>query len=150
MPTPKRISTAALPSRTFRPHGRVDFELQPPLLLTLAIGPFNQELVQVLAELTPKVFREMSAYGPWLHLVRMDESALAAPEVLQSFGQLVLELAQQGIAPRATASVLDPDLEGAQLMAPLFVQSFARAGLRFAHFPTEAEARAWLQAQDPA
>jgi len=147
MVTPTFRSTDHGPATPFRIHGRVDFELCPPLLSTLAVGPFNQELVTALGKLAFEVYREMSASGPWMELVRFEESALAAPEVLRSFGSVLVQLAAQGLGPKAVAYVLDPEVEGTLLMAPLFAQSFAGAGILFAHFPSEPEARAWLEAQ---
>lgn len=144
MPSPPRYCTDDLPQGAFRLHGRVEFELEHPLLRTRAVGPFNKELVEALSRLVPQVFREMSVSGPWMELVQFEESMLAAPEVMQGFTAVLGELARQGLVARATAHVLNPEVEGTTVMAPLFAQAYAKAGLRYAHFTSEEEARAWL------
>lgn len=140
-------STDEIPRHRFRAHGRVDFRVDGRLLLTEAIGPFNAELVQAVQNLVREVFGEMAAGPPWGQLVRFHESALASPETLEQFTLMLCALRAQGLTPHATAYVLPPDVEGATLMARPFQQCFEQAGLRFAHFAADGEARAWLQAQ---
>lgn len=143
----RRRSTDEIARSRFRAHGRVDFRIEGPLLLTAAVGPFNAELVQAVQALVREVFSEMAANPPWGQLVVFHESALASPETLEQFTLMLFALRRQGLAPQATAHVLPPEVEGATLMARPMQRCFEQTGLRFAHFADEAEARAWLQAE---
>jgi len=142
-----RRSTDEIPHPRFRAHGRVDFHVDGPLLLTEAIGPFNAELVQAVQALVHEIYREMAAGPPWGQLVRFHESALASPDTLEQFTLALCALHAQGLTPHVTAYVLPPEVEGATLMARPFQHCFEQAGLRFAHFAGDGEARAWLQAE---
>lgn len=140
-------STTEIPRPRFRAHGRVDFRIEGRLLLTEAVGPFNAELVLAVQALVREVNSEMAAGPPWGQLVRFHESALASPETLEQFTLLLCALRRENLAPQVTAHVLPPEVEGATLMVRPFQQCFEQAGLRYAHFATGGEARAWLLAE---
>ena len=113
-PTPR--STDEFAGKRFQPHGRVEFRVDGRLLLTVAEGPFNAELVSSLQPLSLEMFGRMREGGAWGHLVSFRGSALAIPEALADFGGLLLTLRGAGLSPKATAMVLGPEVEGFGIM----------------------------------
>lgn len=139
-------STDEQPAGRFPAHGRAAFSVDGRLLITEAEGPFNAELVAALRQPVLLAAEPLRAQGrPWGQLSRFRRSALASPEALAAFTQLLTEMHAEGVAPLFTAYVLGDEVEGATLMGPLFRRCFESAGLGFAHFAHEDEARAWLQ-----
>lgn len=129
----------------FRPHGRVDYEQRGKVLWCTATGPFNAELVGALKGLATTVFPAMAAQGPWASICTFRQSALCSPEVLVEFTGLVRQLAAMDIAPAATAWILKPDIEGAELMRPLYEKCFRDAEVCFSAFSTTEPAVQWVE-----
>lgn len=132
----------------FPAHGRAAFSVEDRLLVTEAEGPFNVELVRALRTPATEASAPLRAQGQvWGQLSRFRRSALASPDTLAAFAALLIDMRDEGVAPAFTAYVLGPDVEGASLMAAPLRRCFEAAGLGFAHFEREEEARAWLRAQ---
>jgi len=130
------------PSR-FRPHGRVEYEEQGNILLTKAWGPFNIQLVDALETLVKSLFPVMTSKGKWVNIAVFEESALASHEVLATLGKMVTLVHQLNIAPVCIAFVFRPDVEGANLMAPLFEKYVNEGGIPCKTFPSSARAEKW-------
>jgi hypothetical protein len=141
-------STDEEPRGRFPAHGRAAFSVEGRLLITEAEGPFNAELVLALRAPVTEASAPLRAQGrAWGQLSHFRRSALASPDTLVAFTALLTEMREAGAAPAFTAYVLGEEVEGATLMATPFRRCFQAAGLGFAHFGHEAEARAWLLAQ---
>lgn len=141
---PLRASTSQVDSLPFSPHGKVDIWREGDLHLYEATGPFNKELVDSLAIAQADFLRAAQQNTPWVSICIVRNSALATPDSLQRYGELIRQ-APPPLTPLATAYVIGPDVEGGQLMAPHFVRVFAQAGRLFQTFATLDEARRWAQ-----
>ncbi|MBN8506060.1 MAG: hypothetical protein J0L58_16465 [Burkholderiales bacterium] len=141
-------STDEVTCGPFPAHGRATFTLDGRILVTDAEGPFNAELVAALRQPVLLASEPLRGQGrPWGQLSRFRRSAMASPEALAAFTRLLTEMRAEGTAPPFTAYVMTDEVEGARLMLPLLRRCFEAAGLGFAHFAQEDEARAWLLAQ---
>ncbi len=138
--------TDELPSPRFPAHGCVEYRADGDCLVGDACGPFNLELVGQLRRLLPPLLAVLREQGPWLHLCRFQHSAMTSPQALQALETLLEELIAADLAPRRTAFVIAPDVEGANLMGPVFERSYARVGLSMRCFGDEPTAMAWLRA----
>ncbi len=146
-PVPLRTDEA--PSKGFPAHGLVAYSGRGRCLYCEATGPFNAELVQVMARDMLGLFAQMAEGGPWVHLARFHVSALASPETLAQFSAFLADLNARGQVPEASAYVLPSEVEGAYLMARHFQRCFEAAGLVFAAFETDDAARQWLASRHP-
>ncbi len=136
-------STDEIEPGRFKPHGRVEYEEQGNILLTKAWGPFNVQLVDSLETLVRNLFPVMASKGVWVNIAVFEQSALASPEVLRAFGEMVKQVVQLNIAPACVAFVLRPDVEGARLMAPLYEHCVTGGGLPCKAFPNSELAEKW-------
>lgn len=142
---PLKSSTAQLKVTKFAPHGRVDIWMDGNILHYESTGPFNKELADSLAVAQSNFLRALKPTGRWASICTVKESALATPDALQRYAELIHQ-APPEFTPVATAYVIALDVEGGQLMAPHFAKVFADAGRPFQSFGTLAEAQAWVQA----
>ena len=137
-------STDGYAQSRFSLHGRVLVETEGALLLNVAEGPFNRELVLALGSLLATRIPEMQAQGDWVLLAVIRHSTLATDEALVAFTDMLRHIAATGRAPRAVAHVTPLDVEGVGLMDEPMARCFAAAGIPFAGFREEPPARAWL------
>jgi hypothetical protein len=144
----KAFSTDGLGSPQFPPHGRAQWRIDGQVLRADVIGPFNRELAQLIGPILQDAFAYLVARGPCAELVVIRKSAMAGPEVLAALSQGLAQLVQAGLAPCATAFVMDADVEGCNVMPVLLARSYAAAGWpAFQVFATEVEAEVWIQAK---
>ena len=140
------FSTQGLGSPLFPPHGRVQWHMDGQLLRTEVVGPFNKELAQLVGPILHKAFSQLVAQGPCAEVVVVQQNALAGPDVLAALAQGLRQLVQAGLAPRGTAFVIAPEVEGSHMMPALLAQSYADAGWpAFQVFATLEEANTWVQ-----
>lgn len=141
--TKTTYSTDEVGAGTFRPHGRVEYEVRGNVLWTRAIGPFNVELANSMEELVRVIFPEMAQKGTWVNLCVFEHSALCSNDVLAHLCTLGKRVVDAGLAPSGLAFVLPSDVEGASLMGPLYNSCMVAAGLRFEWFSTVELASNW-------
>jgi len=141
---PARTSTSQVGNLPFSAHGKVDIWQEGDLHLYEATGPVNKELVDGLAIAQADFLRKVCPTGPWASICIVRSNALATPDGLERYGELIRQAPPQFTA-LATAYVIDDTVEGGQFMAPLFTRVFAQAGRPFQVFATLDEARRWAQ-----
>lgn len=141
----KITSTEQIRVSKFRQHGKVKYIIHGRMLETVAIGPFNEELVAALNELALIIHPEMMKQGPWVQYVIFRESALAPREGLAALTKLLKGVVENKIAPMATALVLLPEVEGATLMSPLYAKCYQESGIKYELFEDLNDAVKWLQ-----
>lgn len=146
---PVPLSTDEVQGPRFPAHGVVRYWRQGRCLGCDAVGPFNEELVQILAHDMIELFAQMAQGGAWVHLARFRGSALASPATLAQLSLFLAGLKAKGHGPEAATYVLASDVEGAQIMRSPIQRCFEAAGIPFAVFESEAGARAWLHARHP-
>jgi hypothetical protein len=129
--TSTKRSTDNVDQPKFRPHGRVEYEQRGTVLYSIAIGPFNMELMEALLDLARVTFPVMAAKGKWANIATFQESALCSTQVLAGLQDALSQMVQMHIAAEATAFVLPPEVEGAAIMAPLYARCYAAVNLKF-------------------
>ncbi len=140
------FSTQGLGSPLFPPHGRVQWHVDGQVLRSEVVGPFNKELAQLVGPILHQAFSQLVARGPCAELVVVRQSAMAGPAVLAALAQGLRQLVQDGLAPRGTAFVIAPEVEGSHMMPALLARSYAEAGWpAFQVFESTEAAQAWLQ-----
>ena len=147
--TPHDYSTTEVTSKNFRPHGSVEFSASGNILTSKVFGPFNVELVQTVPLVGANDFAAFVRRGKWGDIIVFVGNALASPEALTALGESLRHRATHGRLPHATALVLSPEVEGAQLMAPHYLRCFqdhayTAAQIPIAEFHDYDTARAWL------
>lgn len=142
---PLKNSTAQVKGTPFAPHGQVDIWMDGNLHHYEATGPFNKELVDCLAVAQSDFLQALKPAAPWVSICTVKTSALATPDGLQRYAELIRKTPPD-LIPAATAYVIGPDVEGGQFMAAHFAKIFADAGRPFQTFATMAEAQSWARA----
>lgn len=110
-----------------------------------ADGPFNKEVVIALGTTWRSLFAELPRRGAFASITVVRHSVLISQEVLDALGDFLRANTEAGQDAGAVAFVVAPDVEGRSLMLPMFAETYAAAGRRFAAFATEAEAEAWVR-----
>lgn len=131
----------------FKPHGLVEMWLEGNILRYDAVGPFNRELVRAISQAQHEIMLAAKARGACVEIVTIHESALVTPDGLAELALILQDVNQQGLAPLAVAYVMTADVEGANLMAPLFRKRYQDQGRVFQIFDRMEDARVWAQAQ---
>ncbi len=142
---PLKSSTTQVKATQFRPHGRVDIWMDGQLQHYEATGPFNKELVDCLAIAQLNSLQTLQPTGPWVSICTIVESALATPDGLARYAELMRTPKPAELTPVATAFVIGPEVEGGTIMAPLFAKIYADIGRPFKTFETLAEAQRWAR-----
>lgn len=142
--TPPKSSTTQVKVTPFAPHGQVDIWMEGNLHQYEATGPFNKELADCLAVAQSNFLQALQPSGPWVSICTVRKSALATPDGLQRYAELIRQAPPQ-FTPVATAYVIGPEVEGGQFMAPHFAKIFADVGRPFQAFETMAEAQSWAR-----
>lgn len=141
---PKHSTDDAHPLK-FRPHGRVEMQIDGNVVRHIAYGPFNEELIIAYADIDASILSEMAGKGRWVVLSEIKDSALASPQTLHEYTRYLKEISARGVAPCATALVIAPGVEGARIMTPMLIKCYADAGIPFRIFEQSEEAKAWVQ-----
>lgn len=139
------FTTAFVKEGIFRTHGLVKVKIDGDIAHYEAWGPFNEELVAAYIQIQELVLPKMAAKGCWGDFSIFHTSVLVSQATLNKFAEDLRTMALRGLAPNATAFVIAPGVEGAQLMSPLFAKCYSDAGLPFRIFLHPDEAQTWLQ-----
>jgi hypothetical protein len=142
---PTSINTDQFSAKAFRPHGRAEYEDKGNLLLAKAIGPFNGELMAAVLEMAKITFPAMAAKGPWVHICTFSESALCSLDVLVDLAAALGQMVHAGVAPVVMVFVLPSDVEGAQLMSPLYEKALKDVGVPFKCLADTELAYSWAE-----
>jgi hypothetical protein len=144
---PKRRRSEDYARGLFRPHGRIEIWSEGSVVRLVAEGPFNLEILQGLGVAMSELFAESPPQGRFADILEMRSSILASPEVMSAFGDFLARMSAAKTAPVAVAYIVGPEVEGRELMLPLFSRIYAQHQRRFAAFETEAEALDWVRHQ---
>ena len=142
---PVRGSTTLVSEKRFRAHGRVDMWMQDNALLYEATGPFNEEVVELLAVAQMDFLKTLTIDGPWVSICTLKISAMCTPAGLQRYTELMESPKPADLTPVATAFVIGPEIEGGRIMAPYFANVYAAINRPFKTFDTMAAAQEWGQ-----
>jgi len=125
-------------------HGQVEYRVKGRILHTTLRGPFK-ELVSAIpaniSELMPRLVQQ----GKWGQIILFQDSALASPIELAQLGEhLKLRYKNPDNNPVA-ALVMPPNIEGSELMAPLFLKCYQDANVESRLFDEYAAALDWVE-----
>jgi hypothetical protein len=141
------ISTDQFQPRYFRPHGRIESRVHGNLVVHEAIGPFNQEIIEAMAVVLRESLQTLKQQGRWGQVIVFRQSALTSPETLSALNAYTTQRSKDGLAPVATAYVMDASVEGCHLMEAPFRNVYSESTVQFDIFSTEADAITWVKAQ---
>jgi hypothetical protein len=144
---PKRRRSDDYARGIFRPHGRVEVWRDGSVVRLFAEGPFNLETLQGMGEAMSELFAEVPPQGRFADILEMRTSIMASPDVMAAFAAFLSRMSAAKTAPVAVAFIVGQDVEGRDLMLPIFARIYAQHGRRFAVFESEADAVSWVQAQ---
>ncbi len=136
----------------FGPHGRISFYfMQGNIVIYKAMGPFNLELLEAFAQVEPGIIEKFqSGVGPWVEVIIFEKSCLAMAECIDVFSAYLKDMKAKGLYPRASAMVIEPDVEGAAFMTKIYQQCYREAGFEFRLFDNRGDAVRWVKTYLPA
>ncbi len=141
---PPKRSTADLQTSQFNAHGRVNIWQEGAIVHYEATGPFNAELVDLLA-ITQRDFLEATKpNGVWVSICTMHASAMTSPEGIARYAAILSIPKPASMTPAATAFVMGPEVEGYRIMSKHYRGIFEQMGRPFQIFDTLDEAKAWV------
>ncbi len=144
--SPKLSTTQLAGDGPFTAHGIVEISMDGPLMHYQCRGPFNRELVDVLAVAQRDYLQTTRPQGIWVSICTMVESAMTSPEGLARYADVMATPKPDNMVPIATAFVIAPNVEGSRIMAPLYAKIYSDIGRPFCLFETLPEAQEWAQA----
>lgn len=137
-------STTQVTGTHFRPHGRVDIWMENEVLLYEATGPFNAEVFDCLAVAQRDYLLSLPLNGPWASMCILRNSAMATPDGVQRYTELMQSPKPPNLEPVATAFVIGPEIEGGRIMAGHFTRVYTLIKRPFRICETKEEAQQWL------
>jgi hypothetical protein len=138
-----KISTSEIKTTHFAPHGLVEISMDENLLRYEATGPFNQEVFDCLAVAQMNFLEALQPSGPWASICTVLQSAIATPDGIRRYTELMQTAKPPAFTPVATAFVMAPEVEGRTIMNPHFARIYNSIGRPFKMFGTKAEAQSW-------
>ncbi|WP_296490892.1 hemerythrin family protein [Rhodoferax sp.] len=136
----------AIPTTPFRIHGQIEYRVKGRILHTTARGPFR-EIVEAIPATVTGFIQRLAQQGRWGQIVIFQQSALMPAASLQNFAvYLKLRYVNSEIKP-AVALVLEPGLEGGELMAPQFLRCYLEAGIKVQVFEDYVSALNWVESE---
>ncbi len=147
--TPEEIRTTVsqFADGMFVPHGRVELRRAGHVVYLEASGPFNTEAITALGAAWRGLFVNLPPGAMFADIAIMHHSVMASPDVLAAFHGFLQRNTTDGLAPKAVAWVVGPEVEGAEIMVPRFKKIYTEAGRNFRFFATLPDAEAWIDSE---
>ena len=139
------LTTDNLKLSYFEVHGSLSIQIDGRILRSRARGPFNREMLEPVAVVEHPLFAKMTSGGDWVEVLEFWNSALATAEAFAALEHYLQSVKTAGIAPLATAIVLDDTLEGAAIMRERYAAAYASADWPCAFFSQSDAAEAWAR-----
>ncbi len=128
------------------PRGHMTAHIADRVLFFESTGPFDGEIVDAVIRAYRPLLQRLADGGPFAHVSTFHRSMLATPDALEAFDQLLGEWRRSGLAPIAHAYVAAADIEGRNVMMPIFANVFSGFS-PFREFERFEEAEAWVRQQ---
>ncbi len=138
-------STTLVSGARFRPHGRVDMMMENDVLQYEATGPFNAEVFDALAVAQADFLKSLTLAPRWASICTLRISAMASPEGIARYTELMQRAKPTAFEPVATAFVVASQVEGCKIMAPHFAKIYTLIGRPFRIFETMEPAQLWVR-----
>ena len=140
-----RHSTDEFAASSFRPHGRIDSNVEERILIQRAKGPFNEQIISALRVVHKSALDSLSNTGPWGAIFQIEESALSTFPMLHGLTEYLSLQVKNGSASVATAIVIGDDVDGASMMAHHYVKAWSDAGIRCKYFQKFEDGKFWIE-----
>ncbi len=145
----KTLTTDSVTEEIFCPHGRLEFTSKESIIHIDAIGPFNQEVIEAVGRIEPKMLHEITKkYGSWSEIIVYQNSCVYSPEGLLALEKYINQLSMNKIAPKKSAFVISEDVEGQGMMGFIYSALYKRCAINMCVFKNEQEALIWLGQKD--
>jgi len=142
----KHSSSDAIPTTPFRVHEQIEYRVKGRILHTTARGPFKA-IVEAIPSTVTGFIQRLAQQGRWGQIITFQQSTLMPATDLQNFAAyLKLRYLNTETKP-AVALVIEPGIEGGQLMAPEFLRCYLDAGLKVRVFEDYVSALNWVEAE---
>ncbi len=143
------FSTECADERRFLPHGRVDGHvLKDRIVVCKAYGPFNKELIEVLACIQQQAFAEYKLkWCNWAYILEFYGDCMLTGDAGVFYQGFLRGLKENGLAPNASAFIFDVNAECCLLGKKLYQDIYHYAGLKFADFSKFDLGLAWIKQQ---
>lgn len=129
----------------FQPHGELQVRIEYPLLISVAHGPWNRELVSIWRQQALPYALQLQQQGPWIGVGVMRDSMTCTADALplhRETAQFMIE----HLGAIASAHVAAPTVDGYGLMRGVFDRLFE--GLcPHAHFDRLEDVHGWADEQ---
>lgn len=141
-----KITTKDVAPTRFAAHGIVEIFFENDILFYECFGPFNKELVDAMAVAQMEFLQTTDRdAGPWGSICLMRGSAIASPDAMVRYSEMMHASKPPQFTPVATAFSVAPEVEGGSLMMPLYADIYASIARPFKSFDALDDARRWVQ-----
>ncbi|MGQ0799665.1 MAG: hypothetical protein ACT4NL_06095 [Pseudomarimonas sp.] len=129
----------------FQPHGELQLRVEYPLLISVAHGPWNRELVMIWRQQVLPCAQQLQRLGPWIGVGVMRDSMTCTADALQLHRETAKVMVEQ-LGAIASAHVAAPTVDGYGLMRGVYARMFE--GLcPHTHFDDLADVLPWAEEQ---
>jgi hypothetical protein len=138
-------STDEFSASSFRPHGRIESDVEDRIFIQKAKGPFNEQIISAMRVVHKKALDSLVNTGPWGAIFHIEENALSSFPMFKSLTDYLSSQAKNGSASVGTAIVIGDDVDGASMMAAHYLKAWSDAGIRCRHFANFDDGKSWIQ-----
>ena len=142
--TPQPLSTNAVSTSRYAPHGEFSLHIDGDIVFYDATGPFNLEALQALATARSTILADWAIERPVAGIVHWHRSVMMSPEAFAAYREGIAKYHENAKLPVALAWVAAADVEGMALMHQKFEKLFIERKTNFKLFDSLAPARAWV------
>lgn len=139
-------STDAIPTTPFKVHDQIEYRVKGRILHTTARGPFT-DIVEAIPPTITGFIQRLAQQGRWGQIVTFQQSALLPPAAVQNFAVYLKSRYDNPATRPVVALVFEPDIEGAALMAPVFLKCYLDADIQVQVFEKYASALTWVETE---
>lgn len=128
----------------FRPHGRVTFIQQENIVVCLASGPFNKELIEAVKIVREDFISHLDIQGPFGNLLVIEDSALASIQTLEIFRDYLKQMIVAGSKAAVSALSIARTVDGRNIMVHHITNAYKEAGMDISLFDDFDSAKLWI------
>ena len=128
----------------YHSHGRVEFRREGQMLILDLYGPWNLEAMREANDRSGPLMREMQGDGPWGLIVEVHGSMLGTSDAVSQVRRYVTEVKKLDLDRVGVAWVVDPSVEGRDLMKPV-IQGIYQGMYPLRFFTTLADGQRWIE-----
>ena len=145
----KHYSTELEGFTRFRLHGRFDCHIfEERIVVCNAYGPFNKELVEILARTEATAFSEYrQKWDLWAYIIEFHGDCLLTSDALPLYREFLKALKQQKLNPLVSAHIFGESSKDKLLGRELYNDVYRHVGLEVAAFSNFDDGLSWVRRQ---